>query len=226
MPEFPENSVLVIVPAYNIAATLPELLPRLRNYVCDTNLLFVDDGSTDDTRRILETEGVSFLSFKHNQGKGAALRAGFNYAIAHGYRSVLTIDADLQHLPEEIPGFYAHDDGRSLVLGVRAMSGPEMPAQRQLSNFLTSLFVSVFSARRVRDSQSGFRLIPTSLLRRIKLQAYDYDIEADLLFKAGTLGWPMIELPITTIYHGEATYIRPIPDTLRFIRLMWRRIWM
>ena len=139
---------------------------------------------------------------------------------------MLTIDADLQHPPEEIPAFYALDDGRSVILGTRAMSGPDMPPQRRLSNFLTSLLVSVFSTRRLRDSQSGFRLIPTVLLGELKLQADDYDIEADLLFKAGALGWPMIELPISTIYNGETTYIRPIPDTLRFIRLMWRRIWM
>ena len=226
MSEFPENSVLVLVPAYNIAASLPELLPRLRRFVCESNLLFVDDGSTDHTLQMFEEEGVAFLRFRQNRGKGAALKAGFKYAVEHGYRSVLTIDADLQHLPEEIPAFYALDDGRSIILGTRAMSGPEMPPQRRLSNFLTSLLVSVFSTRRVRDSQCGFRLIPTRLLSEIKLQADDYDIEADLLFKAGALGWPMIELPITTIYHGEATYIRPIPDTFRFIRLMWRRIWL
>jgi glycosyltransferase involved in cell wall biosynthesis len=226
MPELAPYSVLVVIPAYNVAAQLSTLLDRVRQYVCNDNLLVVNDGSTDETREILRREVVTFLDFRHNRGKGEALRAAFRFAVDNNYRSVLTLDADLQHEPAEIPGFFARDDGRSLVLGVRAMSGREMPPQRKLSNFLTSIIVSIFSTARVRDSQSGYRLIPTDLLKRVELTAADYDLESELLFKAGALGYPIKEVAITTIYRDESSYIRPVSDTLRFIRLMWRRVWL
>jgi glycosyltransferase involved in cell wall biosynthesis len=131
--------------------------------------LFVNDGSTDDTLDVLKSEDVSYISFTENRGKGAALQAGFCYAQEQGYRSVLTIDSDLQHLPEEIPRFLAADDGNTLIVGTRSIRLKQMPFERWLSNNLCSLIISIFSTQRVRDSQSGFRLIPTSALKAIHL---------------------------------------------------------
>ncbi len=102
-----------MIPAYNAAKYLPDLIRRCRQFVCDENFLIVNDGSTDDSLRIIKESGVNYISFPQNQGKGAALKAGFDYAVKHGYRSVLTLDADLQHLPEEIPRFFALDNGRT-----------------------------------------------------------------------------------------------------------------
>jgi len=220
-----QDSVLVLIPAYNAAEYLPDLLPRLRKYVCDDNLLFVDDGSTDDLRAILRQEHVNCISFPHNRGKGAALMAGFEYAVDKGYRSVLTLDADLQHLPEEIPRFYASDNGRTVLIGTRRISLAHMPFARWLTNNLTSLIISILSTQRVRDSQSGFRLIPTGLLRDIRLDTVNYDLESEMLFKAGAIGCRIAEVRISTVYEGSQSYINPLKDTLRFVRQIWRRIW-
>ena len=95
--------------------------------------------------------------------------AGYAFGVRHGYRSVLTLDADLQHLPEEIPRFFALDNGRRIIIGTRYMDPTVMPLDRWLTNNLTSMIVSVFSAQRVRDSQSGFRLIPSAVLAQIPL---------------------------------------------------------
>jgi len=160
-----------------------------------------------------------------NRGKGAALRAAYGYAIERGYRSVLTLDADLQHLPEEIPGFFARDDGRTIVLGVREIDRKIMPFARWLTNNLTSLIISVFSTQRIRDSQSGFRLIPTVALRQIPMKTIGYDFESEILFKAGSLGFSVKEVAISTIYEDSTSYINPLADTGRFIRQIWRRIW-
>jgi glycosyltransferase involved in cell wall biosynthesis len=218
-------TALVVVPAFNAAAYLPELLTRLRQYVCEEHLLIVDDGSTDDTLKILKENDVRYLSFPQNRGKGAALMAAFEYAIRHGYRSVLTIDADLQHPPEEIPRFYAFDNGQRVILGVRRISLKQMPFARWLTNNLTSAIISVFSNQRVRDSQSGFRLIPTNVLKAIQLKTVNYDFESEMLFKAGALGCSMVEVPISTIYEGSHSYINPLVDTLRFIRQIFNRVW-
>lgn len=220
-----QNAALVLVPAYNAARHLPELIRRLRTFVCDDNLLIVNDGSTDNTLDILKDSQVTFISFPQNQGKGAALMAGFRYAIENEYRSVLTIDADLQHLPEEIPRFHALDDGRRLIIGTRHMNLKIMPFDRWLTNNLTSMIISVFSTQRIRDSQSGFRLIPTSVLKAIQLKTVAYDFESEMLFKAGAVGCRIDEVPISTIYEDSTSYINPFRDTGRFIRQIWKRIW-
>ncbi len=219
------NAVLVLVPAYNAAPYLRDLIPRLRQYVCDENLLFVNDGSTDNTLEILIELGVKYLSFKQNGGKGAALIAGFNYAKENGYRSVLTIDSDLQHLPEEIPAFFAKDDGQKLIMGTRNIDSKIMPWDRWLTNNLTSIIISVFSCCRIRDSQSGFRLLPVSLLKSIELKTINYDLESEMLFKAGAAGYRIDEVSISTVYDGSHSYINPLVDSGRFVRQIWKRIW-
>jgi len=219
------DSVLVVVPAYNAAGYLPELVPRIRRFVCDSNFLVVDDGSTDETLKELKRLEVSYISFRQNRGKGAALSAAFDYAVRQGYRSVLTLDADLQHLPEEIPRFFAADNGRRLIIGTRRMNLKIMPFSRWLTNNLTSLIISVFSSQRVRDSQSGFRLIPTPVLRAIPLKTIKYDFESEMLFKAGAVGCEVVEVPISTVYEESYSYINPFKDTMRFIRQIWKRIW-
>ncbi|MBU0985566.1 MAG: glycosyltransferase family 2 protein [candidate division Zixibacteria bacterium] len=218
-------SVLVIVPAFNAEKTLPELITRLDQYVCRSNLLIVNDGSTDNTQRIIDDLKLSHISFRSNRGKGAALRAGFAYAREFGYRSALTLDADLQHPPEAIPRFYALDDGARVLMGTRTFALGRMPVSRWFSNNLTSLMVSIFSRERVRDSQSGFRLIPGRVLDRVRLTASRYDLESELLLQLGTLGVPVVEVPIPRIYDGAASHINHLGDTLRFIRQLWRRIW-
>ena len=225
MNDITGQSVLVVVPAYNAARHLPELAERLRLYVCDENLLVVNDGSTDKTAELLKKLALNHISFPQNRGKGAALQAGFEYAVERGYRSVLTIDADLQHLPEEVPAFFAADDGQKVVIGTRRMIPGVMPFERRLTNNLTSLIISMFSFCRVRDSQSGFRLIPTNVLKAMRLKTVRYDFESEMLFQAGALGCRVAEVPISTVYEESTSYINPFKDTLRFIRQIWMRIW-
>jgi len=220
-----DNTVLVIVPAYNAGKYLNELIPRIQKYVCHENLLVINDGSKDDTLELLKKLNINYLSFPQNRGKGAALVAGFNYAKENGYRSVLTIDADLQHLPENIPSFFAVDDGNTVVIGTRKMNPKIMPFDRWLTNNLTSLIISIFSTARVRDSQSGYRLIPTTLLKAAPLKTIKYDLESEMLFKAGAARFAVGEVPIATVYEGSHSYIHPIIDTGRFIRQIWKRIW-
>ncbi|MFZ1683078.1 MAG: glycosyltransferase family 2 protein [Candidatus Zixiibacteriota bacterium] len=218
--------ILIVIPCYNAAGSLEELVQRIRVSVPGTDILAIDDGSTDETSRVATDTGVTLLSFPDNRGKGAALRAGFKYALASGYEAVVTIDSDLQHVPEEIPNFIEKFDGHSLLLGTRRIDPEVMPIGRCLSNNWTSMIVSVFSSRRVRDSQSGFRLIPCSILRTLNLESDRYDMESELLFKAGALSAPVGEVPIATVYRNSTSHISPFRDTGRFIRQTWKRIWM
>jgi glycosyltransferase involved in cell wall biosynthesis len=220
------NDVLILVPVYNCARYLPELITRIRKYACEQNILLVNDGSSDNSLEIIKQQDVSYISFPENRGKGAALRAGFRFAVERGYRSVLTLDADLQHRPEEIPSFYALDNGETVVMGTRMISRGQMPFARWLVNNLTSLIISIFGTVRIRDSQSGFRLLPAALLRSVRLRTDRYDLESELLFKIGVLRYAVAEVPVTTVYEGSESSIRAGRDTLRFIRLIWRRLWI
>ena len=219
------SDTLVLIPAYNAGKHLEELIPRTRAVVPDANLLFVNDGSTDNTLDILKRESVNYISFPANRGKGAALMAGFDYAIDNDYRSVLTMDSDLQHLPEEIPRFFTRDDGHRIVMGTRTINRKVMPFPRMLTNNLTSLIISIFGTGRVRDSQSGYRLIPVEFLQAIRLKTVGYDFESEMLFKAGAIGYPVDEVPISTVYEDSTSYINPLADTLRFVRQIWKRVW-
>jgi glycosyltransferase involved in cell wall biosynthesis len=214
-----------VVPVYNGAAHLAALIPRCKAVVSTADLLFINDGSSDDTLDRLKAANVNYISFEKNRGKGAALLAGFAFARQYGYRSVLTLDCDLQHPPEDIPRFIAADDGCAVIIGTRDIRLGQVPPTRWFSNNLTSLIVSVFSGRRVRDSQSGYRLIPVRLLAAIRLTAVDYDLESELLFKAGALGCAVGEVSVATIYEGSSSHIHPLVDTFRFIRQVWKRIW-
>lgn len=218
-------NTLVVIPAFNAAESLKQLLPRVREYVCEENLLVIDDGSTDPTPEVLETAGVNFIRFPTNRGKGAALRAAYQFALERGYRSVLSLDADLQHDPNCIPSFFARDTGTQIVLGRRSFNNSAMPPHRRLSNFVTSLILSVFSLAVRHDSQCGFRLVPLDLIRRLRLDTSSFDLESQLLFQAGVLRYPVIEVPIPTRYTDHGSAVHHAPDTLRFLRQLWRRIW-
>lgn len=219
------NDVLVVIPVYNAAAQLEVLIPRVRQFVCDENLLCIDDGSTDGSGKILRQLAVPMLTLSENCGKGKALKVGFRHAMAGGYRSVLTLDADLQHLPEEIPNFFAHDNGKRLLIGTRTISPRAMPPHRWLSNTLTSIILSGFAGRRVRDSQCGFRLIPVTLLTQLSLEAERFDLESELLFQAIKTDIDIEEVPISTIYNGNGSSIHHLRDTSNFIRQIWKSLW-
>jgi glycosyltransferase involved in cell wall biosynthesis len=227
MSSIPDSrSILVAIPAYNAAETLAELIERIRRAVPNIPILVINDGSGDQTEAVATAAQVRVISFPQNRGKGAALRAAFRYALENRYEGVVTIDADLQHLPEEIPLFLERYDGKSILMGTRQIDTEVMPFGRWVSNNWTSMIVSIFSTRRVRDSQSGFRLIPITVLKSLVLHTDRYDLESELLFKAGALRTLVREVPVTTVYRESRSYIAPFRDTGRFIRQTWKRIWM
>lgn len=220
-----DQSTLILVPSYNAERSLGELLSRLRHST-SLPILVIDDGSSDETSKVAIDAGVSCIRLPYNQGKGAALQVGFRFAEDNNYDSVITLDSDLQHLPEEVSGFLERSDGRTILIGTRRIKLAVMPFGRWLSNNWTSIIISIFSTCRVRDSQSGFRLLPISVLKQLPLRSTRYDFESELLFKAGAIGCPVAEVPVSTVYQDEKSSISPLKDTGRFIRQTWKRIWM
>ena len=215
---------LIVIPAYNAAPTLPALVQQIVDSVGQGAILVMDDGSTDETAAVASRLPVLTIRHEHNLGKGAALRRGLDYALSHGYQSVVTIDADLQHAPADIPRLLCLGAARRLVLG-RRLGHSAMPMARRLSNFLTSLVISIWSRKTVPDSQCGFRLIPCDLIRNTPLRSGGFQMESELLLQAARLGYEIAAVPIDTSYARPTSHVRPFRDTLNFLVLLWRGLW-
>lgn len=222
----------IVIPAYNAAATVAEVA---RAAAARTGLpvLVVDDGSQDGTADAARAAGVKLLCHPENRGKGAALRSGFAEALRHGAPAVITMDADGQHDPAELPGLLAAHRAapEALVIGVRSFDPALMPRRSRVGNHISTFFISVFAGRRYRDTQSGYRIYPAALLRRAPYRGQRFEIETELLLWSSKLDILTREVPIATLYGGAAgaprTHFRNVHDTLRILRLvvgspLWR----
>ncbi len=183
-------------------------------------VIVIDDGSTDDTAAQAETAGATVIRQVPNQGKGAALRAGFRHALVHGADAVVTLDADGQHDPDEIPAFLAayERDHPELVIGRRDFS--QMPTARRLSNTLGGWAFSAAVGRGIPDNQSGYRLIGRRLMRALlDSDENGFEFEVEMIARCIALGLPIAWVPIRTIYAGEPSHIRPLQHVTQFLRI-------
>jgi glycosyltransferase involved in cell wall biosynthesis len=174
----------------------------------------VDDGSRDDNAAEAARAGASVLARGRNGGKGAAIRSGLvsllkNPRLTH----VLFLDGDGQHDPAEAPKFLdAGRRGERFVIGSRMDAKDSIPAYRYETNRIGDMILSRMTGLPVEDGQSGFRLVETDLLRRIRLGASGYLIETEMLLKAAPLVASFANVPIRAIY-GVPSHYRPFRDT-------------
>ncbi|MBM4162766.1 MAG: glycosyltransferase family 2 protein [Ignavibacteria bacterium] len=214
---------LIIIPAFNAADTLPELLCRLSRFVDPTAILVVDDGSADGTADVAHRAGVGVLRHEVNKGKGAALRTGFErFCSNNTFDSVITIDADLQHTPEELPKFLeARSKGSgNIIIGQRMRIGTSMPFHRVLSNAITSGLVSARTGRAIKDSQSGYRLLGREVLEAIHLDTDGYEAETELVVKAALKGFSIEFVPVATVYGRERSHMTHWTTVKRFLQVL------
>lgn len=216
-----------IIPAYNEEERISGVIRGIKKHLMAENIIVVDDGSTDDTGRVAGSEGAHLISNGKNLGKGASLRKGFDLAASmDGIEGVFTVDADGQHDPEEIPVFISkfEESGADIVIGDRMADTESMPLIRKMTNLVTSGVISRRSGLRIRDSQSGYRLIRCRLLREIELVTSRFETESEILIKASRRGALIESVPIRTIYGREISKIRPLRDTYRFLKLVMRSL--
>jgi glycosyltransferase involved in cell wall biosynthesis len=216
-PDDESAVILALIPAYEegprIAAVVTATLAHLPAVV-------VDDGSTDHTAAVAEAAGATVLRQVPNAGKGAALRAGFRHALDAGADAVVTLDADGQHDPAEIPAFLAAFSGArpELVIGQRDFGA--MPTVRRLSNTVGGWAVSAAVGRSVPDNQSGYRLIGRTLMRHLlDSDESGFEFEVEMIARCIALGLPIAWVPIQTIYAGEPSHIRPWRHFTEFLRV-------
>jgi glycosyltransferase involved in cell wall biosynthesis len=210
-------AILAIIPAYEEGPRIAAVVLAACRHL---PVVVVDDGSADDTATKAEAAGAHVMIQRPNAGKGAALRAGFRYALEQGVEAVVTLDADGQHDPDEIPTFIEDFEAArpELIIGRRDFSA--MPPIRRLSNTLGGWTLSAAVGRRIVDNQSGYRLIGRQLMiALLDSEEQGFEFEVEMIARCIALGLPMSEVPIRTIYAGEPSHIRPFAHLGSFIRV-------
>jgi glycosyltransferase involved in cell wall biosynthesis len=212
--------VAALVPAYQAAAHLGEVLLGLAALPEPPHVLVVDDGSRDATAEVARQYGVQVHSFAANRGKGHALLAGFE--LLRDFDAVVTLDADGQHPPACLPAFVAAAEaGADLVLGTREIT-PDMPPARRFANRFSSAWCSWIAGQPILDSQCGYRLYRREVLARTPVQASRYEVETEMAVRAARLGFTIAHVPIPTVYGDETSHLSPTRDVPRIVGMMWR----
>jgi glycosyltransferase involved in cell wall biosynthesis len=209
--------IVALIPAYQEADRVGPVVEAASRHLA---VVVVDDGSRDDTADVARAAGATVLRQFPNQGKGAALRMGFRHALDTGREAVVTLDADGQHDPAEIPSFLAAWQATSAPLVIGARTFGEMPFIRRLANEMGTRTFSWAVGRHITDNQSGYRLIAAPLMRRLlDSRETGFEFEVEMITTAIRAGMAIEWVPIRTIYAGESSHIRPVHHVSNFLRV-------
>ena len=244
MPKSTFPSVLVVIPVYNHAATLPAVARSV--LAVHPRVLVVDDGSTDmpghaagglppeDTGAAPPGEGhplhgLPVLCARHgrNRGKGAAILTGAAEARKLGMSHILTIDADGQHDPGDIPAFLAaaREAPLAIQVGKRDFVTDNVPFSSRFGRAFSNFWYKVHTGASIGDVQSGFRLYPLAVLETVHCAETRYSFEVEVLVRAKWAGFAVKDIPIRVYYpprEDRVSHFRPLADNIRISLLNTR----
>ena len=218
--------ICILIPAHNEAKNVGRLVSQIRARVLD--VIVVDDGSSDETGRIAREVGAIVLTNTKNQGKGFSLQRGFDDVISRDYDALITMDGDGQHAFEDLEKFVTlfREKAPDIICGNRMANPAGMPFIRLATNRIMSWLISLVCRQKVYDSQCGYRLIRTDVLRNVQLSSSAFEIESEVLIKAAKKKYRIMSVPVRTIYAGEKSRINPFFDTVRFIVYIIRELFV
>jgi glycosyltransferase involved in cell wall biosynthesis len=222
----------LVIPVYNHGASVGAVIQK--SLALGFPVIVVDDGSTDDTARVLSAvDAVCVVRHGFNRGKGAALRSGFRFAAAIADWAI-TLDADGQHHPEDARALLGAipPDQRPIVVGRRTGMAPgRAPWASRFGRQFSNFWVRMAGGPDVADTQSGFRIYPLPETLALDVRARRYQYEIEVLVAARQAGIPVIERPVRVQYTppgGRVSHYRPLMDFLRntetFRQLITRRV--
>ena len=218
----------VVIPAFNEERTIGEVAALA--VAQGVEVIVVDDGSSDRTADRLEGSEVVVLRNETNSGKGASLWRGMQHALAEGAEAIVTLDADGQHAPEDIPRLLnaaASNPGR-VIIGARTRNAENAPRARLFANHFADFWVSWAAGRPIRDSQSGFRLYPAEAAGSIGRELNGgFVFESEILIELARRGCRFATVPIASCYPADArpSHFRPVRDIARIVRMVaWKLI--
>lgn len=207
------HKICGLVPAHNEEQNIgPVVEKALRHLDC---VYVIDDGSSDETSGIAKDAGGSVIRHEVNMGKGKALKTGFARIMEDGFDAMVTLDGDGQHDPSEIPAFIeAFNAGLGeIIVGNRLWDRERIPRSRYRSNMVGVFMISMATGQKIPDTQSGYRLYSSGLIRNMKIKSDGFDAETEILLRAGKAGCRIHSIPIQAIYPAEyKTHFRSVRD--------------
>lgn len=217
---FSHLGVCVIIPTYNNAATIAQVIADTLGYT--DNIIVVNDGSTDDTERIIRGfDHLTIESYTPNRGKGMALRTGFKKAIASGYSYAITIDSDGQHFAKDLPLFIEKlkNEGPALIMGARNMdTADNVPGKSSFGNKFSNFWYKVETGIELPDTQTGYRLYPLAPISKMRFFTRKYEFEIEVIVRLAWAGVKVSSVPITVYYppkEERISHFRPFKDFTR-----------
>lgn len=219
IPSKNQNRICAVIPFYNEEKHLQDVTNNVLKYV--DKVILVNDGSTDYSSEIIkQTDRIIILKHKSNLGKGAALKTGFEQSIKMNTDITVSIDADNQHDPAFIPDLIKKLEQFDCVIGNRLKTKSSMPIHRRLSNYLTSMILSLKTGFKILDSQSGFRVFKTNILENILPTFSGFEAESEMIVKISKKKYSLGFSEISTIYGGDDSKMKAIPTIMGFVKVI------
>lgn len=217
--ELHDRGICIIIPTYNNAGTIVDVVQRAKEQCHD--VIVVNDGSTDATTNMLRSiKGITLIEHSQNKGKGKALQSGFKKAIEMGFSYAITLDADSQHYPEDIPLFLDANKRHPgcIILGRRNLSGIDRSFGSKFANAFSNLWFAVQTLQYVPDTQTGYRLYPLHKLYGMDILTSRYEAELELLVFSSWHGVKIVSTPINVYYpprEERVSHFKPGKDFFR-----------
>ncbi|MBC8447170.1 MAG: glycosyltransferase family 2 protein [Chloroflexi bacterium] len=212
-------SIVALIPCYNEIKHIAGVVQRTRPHL---PVVVIDDGSTDGSGAAAAAAGATVLTHTSNRGKGAALATGISWALEQGCEAVVTLDADAQHDPDEIPTFLDayRRDLADMIIGLRDFS--QMPSRNSFGNRLGNRILGRALRRPIPDNQCGYRLLNRRAMETLDFNTTGFEFEVEMIVQSVSTGLRMAWVPIRTIYAGESSHFRPFGDSVEFVKTAWR----
>lgn len=217
--QFEQKKVCVVVPTYNNAGTLSHVLESVLRFT--DQVVVVNDGSTDNTLVVVKQHPeVAVVSYEKNQGKGYALRQGFQKAAELGYEYAITIDSDGQHYADDLVKFLEmlEEYPKAIIIGARNMAQESVPGKSSFGNKFSNFWFWVETGIKRNDTQSGYRLYPLKALQPIGFITRKFEFEIEVLVRSAWAGIDVVEVPVKVFYHAKekrVSHFRPVQDFSR-----------
>lgn len=216
---FKQLKACVLIPTYNNAGTLADVLTNVLQYTDD--LIVVNDGSTDNTVDILKQfPTIHTVNYTPNQGKGMALRRGIEQAAKLGYEYAITMDSDGQHYASDVELFLnkIEETPGALIIGARNLNQENVQLKSSFGNRFSNFWFWVNTGITLPDTQSGYRLYPVQKLAKKTYFTTKYEFEIEVIVRASWSGVDVIYIPISVYYpkpEERVSHFRPFKDFSR-----------